>query len=98
MYGIEKKKLQKLSVWNGNLNPTFECTVLENSTIEQWIYGIDEKKKLQKLNVWNGNLKFSTWMYGIEKFCNWTMDIWNWQKIKNGMCGLDIPLRTNIKS
>jgi hypothetical protein len=26
------------------------------------------------------------------------MDVWNWQKIKDGMCGLDLPQRTNIKS
>jgi hypothetical protein len=49
----KKKKLQKLNVWNGNLNPTLECMVLENSTIEQWMYGINKEN-------WDG-------MYGIRK-------------------------------
>jgi hypothetical protein len=42
--------------------------------------------------------KSNTWMYGIGKFHNWTMDVWNWQKIKYGMYGLDLLPRTNIKS
>ncbi len=48
-----KKKLNKLSVWNGNLNLALECMVLEIFTIEQWMYGISKKN-------WDG-------MYGIKK-------------------------------
>jgi hypothetical protein len=25
------------------------------------------------------------------------MDVWNWKKIKDGMCGLDLLQRTSIK-
>jgi hypothetical protein len=42
-----------LNVWNGSLNPALECLVLENSTIEQCMHGIDKEN-------WDG-------MYGIEK-------------------------------
>jgi hypothetical protein len=43
----EKKKLQKLNVWNENLNLAIKCIVLENSTIEQWMYGIGKKSKME---------------------------------------------------
>ncbi len=40
-------------------------------------------KKTLEIECMKWEFKSSIWMYGIGKFHNWTMDVWNWQKKKN---------------
>ncbi len=61
------------------------------------MYGIIFFFKTPEIECMKWELKSKTWMYGIGKFHNWTMDVWNWKKIKDGMCGLDLLQRTSIK-
>ncbi len=54
------------------------------------MYGIG--KKILEIECMKWEFKSNTWMHRIGKFHNWTMDVWNWQEIKDGMYGLDLPL------